>query len=745
MRTCSLLPRFLGILVLAGRYHFSTPADAKMLRQQLRPRAAVLFAESEMKDGQLAESKPVTGRYEPLKSSVLRVLSYSKAFHWSRPFDRHARRSSIGSGFIVALEPEPIITTNAHVIQNANKIMVQLPDFGRHRFRAYVSTICNDADVALLRFASPSNVLKLLEEGGVSLQALPLSSATPALGQDVVAAGFPLGQTSLKLSMGVVSGVEHVSFHYKNLAIQSTAIISSGNSGSPLLDKDTLKVVGINYAKNPNEAQINYVIPVWRLKQVLRKAPQKSKKNIVTLQQEEENGVKAGLTYARPDPYRIRLVPLGIRTEPGLPAFFQNAPGCPRRGVLIASVEPLSVFRHADPPVRSGDFLLSMNGANLDYYGMGRRAEYVDDFVNYADLMYMVPDLEDSVKFEACDGSTGEVRTHTMSLAWRDEYHRGVHWVYEPDFEDGGTDWEVFGDLLFMDLTENMVNKMNGEYHSWALVRFLNPQDIGTPRLAVSLRRTGTDAQDALGLGSGQLHVVESVNGHQVNSLEELRAHFLPDPLKEVYAGGSKESPPTNGRGKLKDLADALEGGKKTPASAGFAAADSSTRNSSERHSNVPSATSFLLSRPALHARAVSQNKANKDDVVWTLRTQVGAEYSAFFRSTLESQVLQAQRDPSLAYLLTPGCKSSARSLGILSKDKAGLLAHSSTASTSVESSEMESESILPDSENEDDESLEAEPLLFFGRSQDAVFVDLGSSEAHQAGNAASFEQPFAL
>ena len=37
------------------------------------------------------------------------------------------------------------------------------------------------------------------------------------------------------------------------------------------LVQETLRVVGVNYAKNPGEAQINYVIPIWKLLQVLRK------------------------------------------------------------------------------------------------------------------------------------------------------------------------------------------------------------------------------------------------------------------------------------------------------------------------------------------------------------------------------------------------------------------------------------------------------------------------------------------
>merc|ERR1740127_316074 len=101
-----------------------------------------------------------------------------------------------------------------------------------------------------------------------------MAKSTPLLGHSVVAPGFPLGQRTLTLSTGVISGVDHVEFHHRNLAIQSTAIISGGNSGSPLLDAETREVIGMNYAKQPGEAQINYVVPLWRLKQVILKHQQ---------------------------------------------------------------------------------------------------------------------------------------------------------------------------------------------------------------------------------------------------------------------------------------------------------------------------------------------------------------------------------------------------------------------------------------------------------------------------------------
>ena len=56
-----------------------------------------------------------------------------------------------------------------------------------------------------------------------------------------------------------------------NICIQSTAPISPGSSGGPLLNNDGSEVVGVNFAKATEGENINYVIPAWRVKQLIRR------------------------------------------------------------------------------------------------------------------------------------------------------------------------------------------------------------------------------------------------------------------------------------------------------------------------------------------------------------------------------------------------------------------------------------------------------------------------------------------
>merc|ERR1719316_1485382 len=233
---------------------------------------------------------------------------------------------------------------------------------------------------------------------------------------------------TLKLSTGILSGVDHVDFNYRNLALQSTAIISSGNSGSPLLSKDSLQIVGMNYAKNPSESQINYAVPLWRLRQVLAK----------------HKKVHAGTTELPAKPHQFHLIDPKITITPGLPAFYARANGC-NSGALISDVVPKSMFLRAQPPVKRDDFLVAVNGINLDRYGQGVSKSYVDERVDYTDLMWMREGTgEEDISVTVCDSSTGRQTDHKMNMAWTQENDGStVRWVYEPRNE--GVDWEIFG------------------------------------------------------------------------------------------------------------------------------------------------------------------------------------------------------------------------------------------------------------------------------------------------------------
>eukprot|EP00928_Gymnodinium_smaydae_P005351 TRINITY_DN11827_c0_g1_i2.p1 TRINITY_DN11827_c0_g1~~TRINITY_DN11827_c0_g1_i2.p1 ORF type:complete len:689 (+),score=145.68 TRINITY_DN11827_c0_g1_i2:61-2127(+) len=564
-------------------------------------------------------------KFDELKNSVLRFTVYRRKFYWSRPFVDHDVSGSLGSGFLVREDP-PLICTCAHVVSGADQVFVQVTRFGKTKFRARVATISNDADVALVVLEDVEGFRRRLAEANLTAKALPFASRTPPVGHAALAPGFPLGQRTLTLSTGVISGVDHVAFHHRNLAIQSTAIISQGNSGSPLLDGETLEVIGMNYAKNTGEAQINYVVPLWRLRQVIQKHQDMERREA-----------------AKELPQHFRLVDHGLVITPGTEALYLLSEGNQRcdSGPLISAIYPASPFNDAEPPVEADSFLVSMDGVQLDRYGQGTKEEFVQELVDFEDLMWMRNGTgEQAIDLVTCKASTGALQKHRMSLAWRmDRQGRGVRYIYEPRFEN--VSWEIFGDLIFMDLTENHIQLLGGG--DGELMRYLVPTERQNPRLAVMLRKEGGDAEEALGLRVGQnLAVVESVNGHAVRSLKDLRRHFYPKntsgrPLSGQYKGYAG-------------------GGANASAALVSPGAPQRLRGWGRNATKLGDA-------PAVAGDEGGDSSAETPKAVWSLRTAEGREFAAVFEETLLAQASESMTEKA-PQLLSPLTMAALRRLG---------------------------------------------------------------------------------
>jgi serine protease Do len=147
--------------------------------------------------------------------------------------DTPRTESSLGSGFVI--DPEGVIVTNNHVIEDADAIEVAFPD-GR---TLDASVVGRDpaTDLAVLRVRSDT-----------PLPFVPFGDSDAArVGDWVIAIGNPfgLGQT---LTVGVISARNRdiQSGSYDDF-IQTDASINRGNSGGPLFNLDG-EVIGVNSA-----------------------------------------------------------------------------------------------------------------------------------------------------------------------------------------------------------------------------------------------------------------------------------------------------------------------------------------------------------------------------------------------------------------------------------------------------------------------------------------------------------------
>jgi len=163
----------------------------------------------------------------------------------------------LGSGFI--LDKSGLVLTNAHVVDQADKVTVRLKD-GR-TFEGKVQGIDEVTDLAVVKI-----------NAGNDLPVAPLgSSSNLQVGDWAIAVGNPLGFDNT-VTLGIVSTLKRSSAQVgitdKRLDfIQTDAAINPGNSGGPLLNGQG-EVIGINTAIRADAMGIGFAIPIDKAKAI---------------------------------------------------------------------------------------------------------------------------------------------------------------------------------------------------------------------------------------------------------------------------------------------------------------------------------------------------------------------------------------------------------------------------------------------------------------------------------------------
>mmetsp|Transcript_39945 Transcript_39945/g.95318 ORF Transcript_39945/g.95318 Transcript_39945/m.95318 type:complete len:618 (-) Transcript_39945:164-2017(-) len=444
--------------------------------------------------------------YDHLQRSIVRIETVGASFDWFRPFNPRDGLVSLGSGFIVQTEPYILIATNQHVINDALRVQIQLLLHSQAKWDVNIVSACPKFDLALLTLKSDKEFKADLAKAGIQLEALTLSKKVAEMGQDVVALGFPLGQNSLKISKGNVAGNEFVN---SNLCIQSTAPISPGNSGGPLLDDAGSEVLGVNFAGATRGENINYVIPAFRVQA------------LVNLHLKEQLGA----------PWRrlgFRTPGHGLTTVHPNQALYNFTAGC-KEGVYIGRVRQDGFMSKAQPEIRPGSMLVAVNGKALDGFGKADIKELMLGKAALDDLFFIQPDLEAEVSFETC--FRGTKRLHKVSTIRTPDFDKGIRYVDEPVTEGLTQQYEIFGDIGVMSMTQNHVGEALARTGSPRISRWLLPDKASEPRLMVIYVRPGSYASEVIGEGSA----VEKVNGRVVRTLEDFRKAIVPDAKDDIW------------------------------------------------------------------------------------------------------------------------------------------------------------------------------------------------------------------
>src|SRR5690625_6539757 len=154
-----------------------------------------------------------------------------------------------GSGFLYNDKGD--IITNAHVIEDANVIYVRTSN--AHIYSAAVIGIGENTDIAVIR------VPELAEQSFLSIE----DEMSGEIGDEIIALGSPHGFQNT-VTLGIISGSERNfsvdGYDYSNV-YQISAQITHGNSGGPLIDRNTGNVIDRKSTRlNSSHVAISYAV-----------------------------------------------------------------------------------------------------------------------------------------------------------------------------------------------------------------------------------------------------------------------------------------------------------------------------------------------------------------------------------------------------------------------------------------------------------------------------------------------------
>lgn len=165
-------------------------------------------------------------------------------------YDKDHKALASGSGFVV--RADGVVASNNHVIDGAYAASIALPNGDVYD------------DVAVLD-SDKRRDLVVLKIKALNLQVSRLGdSDTLDVGQHVIAIGNPEG-LARSVSDGIISAIRQGDGFR---VIQTTAPISHGSSGGPLLD-DVGRVIGITFGALDDGQNLNLVLPINYLKPIL--------------------------------------------------------------------------------------------------------------------------------------------------------------------------------------------------------------------------------------------------------------------------------------------------------------------------------------------------------------------------------------------------------------------------------------------------------------------------------------------
>lgn len=307
---------------------------------------------------------------EKFRNSVVQISSVAATYRISAPYLQGATTSSTGSGFIVDKKCG-LVLTNAHVVANAVSLSAIISCCPGIDMKMRLISVCREKDLAVCQIFQdyldllPHNIAEF--EFGNSLEVKEM--------EKVVSIGYPLSQTSIKFSQGIISGFQN-GLEFEDVAIateednctflQTTAAINEGNSGGPLINKKG-QVIGVCSAGITSRQGTGYAIPstvVLSMMYELQK-PIRDLDRAPYIQELEEAGIPIltplggqEICYTNKkcvkNPHVVISPKLGIRWCPTNDILLKSKFDSDDPGIYVSNVYKYSIFGNE---LKKGDLL----------------------------------------------------------------------------------------------------------------------------------------------------------------------------------------------------------------------------------------------------------------------------------------------------------------------------------------------------------------------------------------------------
>jgi serine protease Do len=466
-------------------------------KQHLNQQAALVLMENIKSEATTKKNTPSTElskdtnlsmRWSDVQSkthdTVVQIFSQIAEFNWLEPYRTPHQFIATGSGFFISKNGD--IITNAHVVDQARAVSIQIPSLGKRRFDAQVIGVSPERDLALIRLF-PNELQEVLS----TLPTLPIltlgNSDFINRADDIMALGYPLGQQSLKSTTGVVSGREHVAGQHM---VQTSAPINPGSSGGPSLNTRG-EVIGVNSSGIREAQNVGYFIPSNEVKLFLKQLEQLPGNDTIKF---------------------LRKPFLGIffnNASDTLTKFLNNPlPG----GLYVVDTYKGSPLKKAG--ITSSDMIYEIDGHRIDIFGE-LNLPWSEDKISIIDYVsrLMVGDNVHLIVYRQGKRKEFNFAFGTSELPPVRRMHPG----YEP------IDYQVIGGLVVMQLSLNHLPLLVQAAPELARYMELKNQLQGALVITHVLPDSAAYRSRSIGIGA----VLAEVNDVPVTTLNEFRQALL--------------------------------------------------------------------------------------------------------------------------------------------------------------------------------------------------------------------------